>query len=84
MPQDNNTAQRLLDMRAAVDAAKNEHAQYEGRLQSYFERLHEEFDCKTLAAAEKLLAKLDKQITAERAALQRDVEVLASKYNWQN
>jgi predicted nucleic acid-binding Zn-ribbon protein len=75
--------ERLTKMKSAIEDAQRQEAQIQGRLESAFERLKSEFGIENIKDAESELAKMDKDLAERELKINKEVEELEKKYNWE-
>lgn len=76
-------AERLVEMKKQVEAAKTEADQAEGALRQLRASLETEFGVKTIADAEELLVKLETEDSELRAEENAIMDKLEAEYAWE-
>lgn len=75
-------AKRLLGMKQKIEEAKIEKAQIQGAIDQNMERLKKEFGVSGLKAAKKKLDALNEEQEALQKKLDKAVDKLEEKYEW--
>ena len=74
--------QKLLKMKDEIDRAKSQRDQAEGALTQLTDQLFKEFKVKTVEEANKLLSKMDSEITALEEQIEEKVRELDEAWQW--
>lgn len=74
--------ERLLQLKKELELAKLDKASAEGALQQNIYRLKEEFECKSISAANTKLEALKNQKISLQSKIEKAVERLEEKYEW--
>lgn len=74
--------ERVLELNEEIEKAKINKAKMEGALKQHFDRMKEEFGCKTISEAKKKLNTLKKEKEELEEELEDIVEKLESEYEW--
>lgn len=67
---------KLLKLKSKIEDAKERRAEAKGKRDTLMARLKEDHGCNTLEAAEKMLAKLEKETETEAKELERGIAEL--------
>ena len=74
------TTKKLLDLKESIENAKEDKAKLTGKLESLYETLQTEFNCKTLASAQKKFDKLSKELETKQSELTDKIEEFEGRY----
>lgn len=74
--------EELTSLKKEIDAAKKNVSQLEGRSAEVFERLKKDFDVDSIETAEKLLLKLQHNLTKQNTAIEADFAKLKENFSW--
>jgi vacuolar-type H+-ATPase subunit D/Vma8 len=58
------TENELIALKQEIDEAKEQHSKLQGQREALFQQLKDEYGCSTIKQAEKLLSKMDEEITS--------------------
>jgi len=72
----------LANVKAKLEEAKQKKAQLEGQEQQLMSQLQKEFGCKTVTAAEKKLAALERDITNSEASIAAGLSEIKEELGW--
>lgn len=75
-------ARRLLEMKDQIDKARRESDQAQGALDELGKRLKTEFDVKSTAEADKLLTKMETELTELDNDIRDKTKELEDRYEW--
>ena len=72
----------LASVKTKLEDAKQKKAQLEGQEQQLMSQLQKEFGCKTVAAAEKKLASLERDIVNSEAGIAAGLSEIKEELGW--
>jgi len=75
------TEQDLLRLKQKIDDAKRQTSELKGHKTALMNQLKTDWKCATVEEAEKLMAKMDKEITALNNSIEQGLKELEEKYN---
>lgn len=75
-------AETLLEMKEAIDTARDEANKLDGKIQSGLERLKADFSCASVAEGRTLLKEKEKQVQEIQEQVHEIVTELQEKYEW--
>jgi len=76
------TTERLLEIKKQIKNAKTTQSEVRGQISIVEERMEKKFKVRTASAAEKILKKMDAELTKLEAAMKKGLEELEEKYQW--
>lgn len=76
------TVEQLNRWKTQIETAKQEIAEIKGQQKSIMKRLADEFDCKSIKQAEKLLQQLDVELLADKEKIENKVKELEELYDF--
>lgn len=77
-----SSVQTLQRLQQAVEQAKTDKAQLEGRLSQSLTNLEKEFEVKTVKEGQKLLTKLKKEEAQLEQEIQQGLQELETQFTW--
>jgi len=77
----NKIAKQILDFQDKIAKAKSERDKAQGRLDSLQQQLKDEYNCPTVAVAEKKIRKLEKEISAQEEKLEQGLNDFQEKWS---
>lgn len=72
---------QLLDLKNKITEAKNTTAELKGHQSALLKQLKDDWECSSVEEAEKLMAKMDKEITSLNDNIEKLMKELEEKYN---
>ncbi len=75
------TEKKLLDLKTKIDRSKEKLNELTGREAHLLEQLNDEFDCKTVEAAETKLEEMDTEIAELESKIENGLQELEEKYD---
>lgn len=72
--------QQLLDLKHQIDQAKSKAAELKGEQKSLMQQLKKDWECDTIAQAEKNVKEMEKEITTLDDKIKKGVEELEERY----
>ena len=70
------TEKELLELKEEIEGAKEKSSELKGEKQSLMKRLKEEWDCKSVKDAEKLISEMEKEIETTSLEINNGLEEL--------
>lgn len=78
-----NQIDRLMKMKEQVSNAKASVSKLEGKLESMYETLENDFHCDTVDAADEKLKDMIKELDKKEDLLKKGIEELEDKHIWE-
>jgi hypothetical protein len=75
------TEQDLLKLKKQIDEAKQTTSELKGHQSALLKQLKDDWKCNTIEDAEKLMAKMDKEIKTLNDNIEQGLQELEEKYN---
>ncbi len=76
------STERLLEIKNQIDGAKSKQSEVTGQIKSIDDQMEQQFNVKTLSAAEKELKNMGQEIDKKEAEFTDGLEGLESAYDW--
>lgn len=73
--------ERLMSLKKKIEESQKKVSEYQGMLKSLRQRLKDEFDIDSVAAAKKKLADMEAELISRQSFLKKNIEEICEKYN---
>jgi predicted nucleic acid-binding Zn-ribbon protein len=76
-----NIAGKIIDLKEKIEEAKNQKAQYEGKLSSLMQTLEDNFECSSIEEIKESIQTMQENSEKIEKSLKRKMEKFMEKYN---